>query len=98
MILRPWSLSSPAYWRWWRSSRSRGDRRMARATDHLVYLPELTERAQSSAKPMRSERRPVIELAGISFRYPDGRNALDNVHLVIGEQEKVGLGAPNGAR
>lgn len=70
---------------------------MAKATDHLVYLPKITERPQPSSKPMRSETRPVIELVGISFRYPDGRKALDDVHLVIREQEKVALVGPNGA-
>jgi len=70
---------------------------MAKATDHLVYLPKITERPQPSSKPMRSETRPVIELVGISFRYPDGRKALDDVHLIIREQEKVALVGPNGA-
>lgn len=40
---------------------------------------------------------PAIELVGLSFSYPDGRKALDNVNLLIGEQEKVALVGPNGA-
>jgi cobalt/nickel transport system ATP-binding protein len=41
--------------------------------------------------------RPVIELLAVSFSYPDGRRALDDVNLVIREREKVALVGPNGA-
>ena len=40
---------------------------------------------------------PVIELVGVSYSYPDGRRALEDVNLVIHEQEKVALVGPNGA-
>ena len=39
----------------------------------------------------------VIELVGLSFSYPDGRRALDDINLVIHEQEKVAVVGPNGA-
>lgn len=41
--------------------------------------------------------RPAIELVDVSFSYPDGRRALDDINLVIHEQEKVALVGPNGA-
>jgi len=44
-----------------------------------------------------NEPRPVIELVDLSFSYPDGRRALDDINLVIHEQEKVALVGPNGA-
>ncbi|HUW95190.1 MAG TPA: ATP-binding cassette domain-containing protein [Anaerolineae bacterium] len=40
---------------------------------------------------------PVIELADVTFSYPDGRRALDKVNLVVREREKVALVGPNGA-
>ncbi len=40
---------------------------------------------------------PVIELVDVSFSYPDGRQALDSVNLIIREREKVALVGPNGA-
>jgi cobalt/nickel transport system ATP-binding protein len=40
---------------------------------------------------------PVIELTDVSFSYPDGRRALDNVNLVVRAREKVALVGPNGA-
>jgi cobalt/nickel transport system ATP-binding protein len=40
---------------------------------------------------------PVIELVGLTFSYPDGRRALDDINLVIHAQEKVALVGPNGA-
>jgi cobalt/nickel transport system ATP-binding protein len=46
---------------------------------------------------MEQEPRPVVELDALSFSYPDGRKALDNVCLVVREREKVALVGPNGA-
>ena len=40
---------------------------------------------------------PMIEFRGVSFSYPDGRKALDNVNLTIGQGEKVAIVGPNGA-
>jgi cobalt/nickel transport system ATP-binding protein len=40
---------------------------------------------------------PVVELVDVSFSYPDGRQALDSVSLLIREGEKVALVGPNGA-
>jgi cobalt/nickel transport system ATP-binding protein len=45
----------------------------------------------------QAEQLPVIELDGITFRYPDGRKALDSVTLAIRAEEKVALVGPNGA-
>jgi cobalt/nickel transport system ATP-binding protein len=43
------------------------------------------------------EPRPVVELDELSFSYPDGRKALEDVSLVVREREKVALVGPNGA-
>ena len=40
---------------------------------------------------------PVIKVDRLSFSYPDGRQALDNVSLVVGSGEKLGVVGPNGA-
>jgi len=39
----------------------------------------------------------MIDLDTLSFTYPDGRRALDNLSLVVREGEKVALVGPNGA-
>jgi cobalt/nickel transport system ATP-binding protein len=53
----------------------------------------------ASQPPERStqEPPPVVELDALTFSYPDGRKALDNVSLVIRQREKVALVGPNGA-
>ncbi len=40
---------------------------------------------------------PVIEMRGVSFSYPDGHPALDDLSLVIGHGERVAVLGPNGA-
>lgn len=40
---------------------------------------------------------PAIEVRGLSFRYPDGRAALDGVDLTVAPGERVALLGPNGA-
>jgi len=40
---------------------------------------------------------PVIELEGVTFRYPDGRLALDDVSLRVMPGERVAIVGPNGA-
>ncbi len=40
---------------------------------------------------------PAVEVEALSFRYPDGRLALDGVSLSIAAAEKVALVGPNGA-
>jgi cobalt/nickel transport system ATP-binding protein len=39
----------------------------------------------------------MIDLDALSFTYPDGRRALDNLSLLVREGEKVALVGPNGA-
>jgi len=41
--------------------------------------------------------RPVLEVSGLEFRYPDGRLALSGVELSVGSGERVALLGPNGA-
>jgi cobalt/nickel transport system ATP-binding protein len=45
----------------------------------------------------RAGKRPMIEFCDVSFAYPDGRKALDNVSLAVQAGEKVALVGPNGA-
>jgi cobalt/nickel transport system ATP-binding protein len=58
-------------------------------TDERLRLAERT--------PERGKARPAIEVRALSFTYPDGRKALDNINLTIREGEKVALIGPNGA-
>ncbi|GAB4409240.1 MAG: ABC transporter ATP-binding protein [Anaerolineales bacterium] len=43
------------------------------------------------------ERTPLIEVNNLSFRYPDGQQALVDVSLAVYEGERVALVGPNGA-
>ncbi|MEP7201811.1 MAG: ATP-binding cassette domain-containing protein [Ilumatobacteraceae bacterium] len=40
---------------------------------------------------------PDIQMAGVSFTYPDGHIALDNVDLTVERGERIALLGPNGA-
>lgn len=41
--------------------------------------------------------RIAIEVAGVSYRYPDGKRALDEVSISVDEGERVAVLGPNGA-
>lgn len=41
--------------------------------------------------------RPILEVSGLDFRYPDGRHALRGVDLNVDTGERVALLGPNGA-
>jgi cobalt/nickel transport system ATP-binding protein len=43
------------------------------------------------------ERAPLIEVDNLSFRYPDGQQALNGVSLRVYEGERVAIVGPNGA-
>lgn len=40
---------------------------------------------------------PVVDIRGLTYRYADGRRALDNVTLSVAARERVALVGPNGA-
>lgn len=41
--------------------------------------------------------RKIIEIRKLSYTYPDGTNALDNINLDVFEGESIGIIGPNGA-
>ena len=45
----------------------------------------------------RSKPAPIVEIQGLSFVYPDGRQALRGIDLVVHQGEKVAITGPNGA-
>jgi cobalt/nickel transport system ATP-binding protein len=66
-------------------------------------LEELSNQRGTSPEPDEPLRfpygkaRPAIEFDALSFTYPDGRKALDDISLIVQEGEKVALVGPNGA-
>lgn len=65
----------------------------------VVYEPSSTL-FNTQAAPARNGRTPeefVLTIANLSFQYPDGRQALQDVSLRISRGEKVALVGPNGA-
>lgn len=46
---------------------------------------------------MNHEKEPVIELAQIGYRYPDGRKVIDRLDFVLHRGQRIGLLGPNGS-
>jgi cobalt/nickel transport system ATP-binding protein len=59
-----------------------------------ILHPELAPK-QPPASPVGNA--PTLAIAGLSYRYPDGREALHDVSLTVSSGEKVALVGPNGA-
>ncbi len=43
------------------------------------------------------KKQPIIELKGISYAYPGGRQVLDNLDFTLSRKDRIGLVAPNGS-
>lgn len=62
---------------------------------HCVHVRTVS--TTDSANGDRRDAEPALVVDGLSFRYPDGRQALDDVSLRVAPGEKVALVGPNGA-
>lgn len=70
---------------------------MTSSADNSVDVPELIGNPQAGGESPTHGTQPAIELRDVTFSYPDGRQVLSSVSLVIREGEKVALVGPNGA-
>lgn len=52
---------------------------------------------KEQARRQQAEADQALRLQGVSYRYPDGREAVRDVSLVVAAGEKVALAGPNGA-
>lgn len=63
----------------------------------MTDLPLLSPERQSDEPQPASAQAPTLWIERLSYRYPDGHQALREVSLRIGRGEKVALVGPNGA-
>ena len=47
--------------------------------------------------PVPEDNHPAIRVSGLTYRYPDGKEALRGVELVVGRGESLAVVGPNGA-
>ena len=70
------------------------------ATKPLVLkapLGRTNQRDISPPRPPSYQSHPAIRVSGLAYRYPDGKDALCGVELVVSTGESVAVVGPNGA-
>jgi ATP-binding cassette, subfamily C, bacterial CydD len=68
------------------------------AADSMIeLLQQPTSRADAADKPLLIRGKLSLRLNGVTYTYPDGRQALRGVDLEIGSGERIALVGPSGA-
>ena len=62
-----------------------------------ISLKDGRDAVQEIERARRQEGRWALRLQNVSYRYPDGREAVRNVSLEVAAGDKVALAGPNGA-
>jgi ABC-type multidrug transport system fused ATPase/permease subunit len=79
---------------------------LARIQEVLALEPERDDRPEREgvgapaavpALPAQGDPTPLLELAGVTFRYPDGTAVLDDVSFAVPAGSRVALVGPSGA-